>query len=93
KVLDDLGETDSALVVYERAVSSAPMWDDWMDDMAFAVPTWRRLGELYEVRGDRARALHYYGKFVEAWRKADPEFQPRVDAAKARMAALAGEPG
>jgi serine/threonine-protein kinase len=92
KVLDDLGETDSALVVYERAVSSAPMWDDWMDDMAFAVPTWRRLGELYEARGDRARALHYYGKFVEAWRKADPEFQPRVAAAKARMAALAGEP-
>jgi hypothetical protein len=92
RVLDDLGETDSALVVYERAVSSSPMWGDWMDDMAFAVPTWRRLGELYEMRGDRGKALHYYGKFVEAWGKADPEFQPRVAAAKARMAALAGEP-
>ena len=92
KVLDDLGETDSALVVYERAVSSSPMWGDWMDDMAFAVPTWRRLGELFEARGDRAKALQYYGKFVEAWREADPGLQPRVAEAKKRMTALAGEP-
>jgi serine/threonine-protein kinase len=91
RVLDDLGETDSALVVYERAVSSAP-WGDWIEDITFAAPTWRRLGQLHETRGDREKALDYYRKFVEAWRVADPGLQPGVAEAKARMAALAGEP-
>ena len=51
----------------------------------------RRLGELYEERGDRARALEYYGKFVDLWRNADPELQPQVTDVKQRMSRLAGE--
>jgi hypothetical protein len=46
---------------------------------------------MYEVKGDRAKALEYYGKFAELWRDADPVLQPQVKDARARMAALAGE--
>jgi hypothetical protein len=46
-------------------------------------------GELYEARGDRARALDYYGRFVELWKDADPALQPAVREVRARMAALA----
>ena len=52
---------------------------------------YRRVGELYDARGDRQKALEYYGKFVELWKNADPELQPAVKEAKGRMARLARE--
>jgi len=54
-------------------------------------PSLRRLGELYEARGDRAKALEYYGRFVDLWKGADPELQPVVRDMRARAARLAGE--
>ena len=53
----------------------------------------RRLGELYEARGDRQKALEYYDRFVALWSDADAEFQPQVDDIRRRIAALAGERG
>jgi hypothetical protein len=54
-------------------------------------PTYKRLGELYETVGDRAKALQYYGEFVNLWQDADPVLQPQVKEVRGRMAALAGE--
>jgi hypothetical protein len=54
-------------------------------------PSFKRLGEVYESRGDRQRALENYGKFVELWKEADPELQPALREVKVRMAGLAGE--
>jgi eukaryotic-like serine/threonine-protein kinase len=48
-----------------------------------------RLGELYEARGERTRAIEYYSRFVELWKNADPELQPRVRAVKSKLEALA----
>jgi hypothetical protein len=42
---------------------------------------YERLGALYEQRGDTANAILNYGKLVDLWRDADPELQPRVEAA------------
>ncbi|HJS46918.1 MAG TPA: tetratricopeptide repeat protein, partial [Gemmatimonadales bacterium] len=89
-VLDRLGETDSALVVLERAVTM-PRWADVVEAVIWDAATYERLGQLYDARGDRAKALAYYGEFVELWRGADPDLQPRVRTARARMAELAGE--
>ena len=91
RVLDKLGQADSAIAVFERALSQPPSGASWLEEITFIGPTYQRLGELYDARGDREKALLYYGKFVEAWTKADPEWQPRVAGAKARMAQLAGE--
>jgi hypothetical protein len=44
-----------------------------------------RLGELYAEHGDVPRSMEYYGRFVDLWRKADPELQPRVAEVRARM--------
>ena len=41
-------------------------------------PTLFRLGELYENAGDTKRATEYYGRFVDLWKNADAELQPRV---------------
>jgi DNA-binding SARP family transcriptional activator len=54
-------------------------------------PSLRRLGELYEAKGDRAKAVAYYSQFVDLWKDADPALQPAVREAKARVARLVGE--
>jgi eukaryotic-like serine/threonine-protein kinase len=87
---DQAGVADSAIAVYERylALEAEDMgsFDPW-----FYTPVHRRLAELYDARGDRARAAEYYARFVELWRDADPELQPQVQSARERLAALAPE--
>jgi hypothetical protein len=48
----------------------------------------KRLGELYEAAGDRQRAASHYSAFIELWKTADPELQPRVQDVKRRLARL-----
>jgi tetratricopeptide (TPR) repeat protein len=88
---DRAGEADSAIAGYERAYRSA-VTDDTGEDPAFMPIGLLRLGELYEGRGDRDKALHHYERFVEFWRNADPELQPKVSEARERIAALSAEP-
>ena len=47
-----------------------------------------RLGQLYEGMGDTAKAIENYRAFIELWKNADPELQPRVADAKRRLARL-----
>jgi DNA-binding SARP family transcriptional activator len=51
----------------------------------------RRLGELYEQRGERQKAIDYYNEFAELWEDADAELQPLVDDVRQRIARLIGE--
>jgi serine/threonine-protein kinase len=84
---DRLGQADSARVTLERAVTTIAYRDEY-NDAAFYAPALQRLGELYEAKGDRPRAREYYQRFIDRWRKADPALQPRVAAARERLAAL-----
>jgi tetratricopeptide (TPR) repeat protein len=52
-----------------------------------------RLGQLYDETGDLENAAVYYARFVELWAEADPELQPRVLAARARMEEIVRERG
>ena len=86
------GMPDSALAHYQR-------WADigdniWEVGVYFhsAPGAYLRLGELYEAKGDTAKAVDYYGRFTELWREADPEFQPKVREVKRRIAELKAEP-
>ena len=60
----------------------------WEVDKAALGPVLFRLGELNERAGDAAHAAEYYGRFVDLWAHADPELQPRVAEARARIAQL-----
>jgi tetratricopeptide (TPR) repeat protein len=84
-------QPDSALAVYERA-ATAPGLFRLYDVFLSLAPTYRRLGELYEERGDVARAKAYYGRFVDLWKDADPLQQPIVRDVRARLARLSAEP-
>jgi hypothetical protein len=54
-------------------------------DRYWLAPTLYRLGELYENAGDVRHATEYYGRFVDLWKNADPELQPKVAVARGRM--------
>ena len=51
-------------------------------------PAHKRLGELYEAKGDARRAAEHYSAFVELWKRADPDLQPKVAQVRTRLAAL-----
>src|SRR5438876_664876 len=90
RAYDQAGERDSALAVYERAVTT-PGLQRAYDEALTLAPTYRRLGELYEQRGQFDKARHYYGRLVDLWKNADPELQPIVRDVKQRLARPSAE--
>jgi tetratricopeptide (TPR) repeat protein len=87
RAYDLAGEADSALAIYERYVMHPSLFRPYTDSFDLG-PTYERLAALYEQRGDTAKAIYYYGKLVELWKDADPELQPRVEAARRAIEAL-----
>ena len=87
RAYDALGQADSALAVYQRYVSSASPRKFFVDPL-FLAGTLKRLGELYEARGDTARAVSAYARVTALWKNADPELQPRVAEVERHLAAL-----
>ncbi len=86
-------QPDSALAAYQRAVTAPGEISRMFQDGLSQARTDQRLGEMYEERGDKDKALEYYSRFVSLWKDADPVLQPQVKDVKARMAKLAGEAG
>ncbi|MEO8635737.1 MAG: protein kinase [Gemmatimonadales bacterium] len=93
EAFDLAGQPDSAVIYWERAVAVPAEWERFWDDVTSLPRAYQRLGEVYEAKGNRAKALDYYGRFVELWRDADPSLQPRVTDIKQRIARLVAEQG
>jgi tetratricopeptide (TPR) repeat protein len=85
------GEADSAVAVYERALHT-PGLNRAAEERLTLPPTYERLAALYAERGDRDNAIEFYNRFIELWEDADPELQPRVEEARARLASFGEEP-
>ena len=85
------GNADSAVAALTRFVSMRRIGKNDSDSFDLAA-SHERLGRLLEAKGDRAGAAAHYAKFAELWRGADPDLQPRVRAARARVAQLRGAP-
>ena len=91
RAFDAVGQPDSAITWSERYLASAEENRAYEDVMSLA-PTYRRLGELYEEKGDQAKAASYYQKFIDLWRDADADLQPQVAEVKKKLAKVVGEP-
>jgi tetratricopeptide (TPR) repeat protein len=89
RAFDLAGMPDSAIVTFERYLAT-PYWRpiDPRADPTHLAGTYKRLGELYEAKGNRQRAASYYAKFIELWKNADPELQPKVAEVRKRLARL-----
>src|SRR3982751_1126975 len=87
RAFDLAGVADSAIAVYERYVGTK--WHDRSrTDAQYMPAVHKRLGELYEAKGQRDTALAHYRSFLDLWKDADPALQPKVTDAKQRVAAL-----
>ncbi len=89
---DGAGQADSAIAVYERFLSTPVRGRSGFDQTELG-RTLERLGELYDAAGDWEKAAEYYARFVELWKDADPELQPRVEAAQTRLDEIFAERG
>ena len=89
---DLAGQPDSAVLYFERYLAPRQNWRTYVD-VSWRAWTLERLGQLYDEMGDLDQAAGYYGMFVELWKEADPELQPRVQAAQARLEDIVRERG
>jgi tetratricopeptide (TPR) repeat protein len=91
---DLAGQPDSAIAVFERYLATDYWWRHLSagvfagNDHTYLAGSYKRLAELYDAKGDTAKAIDYYGRFVDLWKNADPVLQPKVVAARRRMQAL-----
>jgi tetratricopeptide (TPR) repeat protein len=89
RAFDRANMPDSAIAWFEHYLETPTMQRLNFDLDVSTVPNIsRRLGELYEAKGDRQKAAAYYQKFVELWRNADPELQPQVAEIQQRLVRL-----
>ena len=88
---DQLNQPDSALAAYGRAADSAGTGWLTVESPWTAAPALKRMGELYEAKGDKAKAIESYGRLVDRWTDADPPLQPVVREVKERLVKLTGE--
>jgi len=86
RAFDAASQPDSAIVYFERYLTVPASVRT--DDMYFLAGTYKRLGELYDAGGERAKAASAFARFVELWKDADPEVQPKVREARARLTRL-----
>jgi hypothetical protein len=87
RAFDRANQGDSAIAAFNRYLAVPTPWRfqvDWMADAAVQ----KRLGELYDARGDTANAVKHYAAFTELWKDADPELQPVVQQVKKRLGEL-----
>ncbi len=81
ELLRALGRDQEALGWYDTFT------DDW-GEYWFLAPAELRIAQLREKRGERREAARSYRRFVALWHDADPELQPLVHAAEARIRTL-----
>ncbi|MGQ0643692.1 MAG: protein kinase domain-containing protein [Gemmatimonadaceae bacterium] len=83
---DLAAQGDSAIVHYEEFIAKPELYGE--SQSMFLAGTHKRLGELYVLKGDTAKAESHYAQFLELWKDADLELQPKVREVRERLAAL-----
>jgi tetratricopeptide (TPR) repeat protein len=81
-----LGKDDEALRWLENGFGGTP------DVMTFRAQVLFRLGDIYERKGERQKAIDAYARFVRLWSACDAPLRPAVVDARARLARLTAEP-
>jgi tetratricopeptide (TPR) repeat protein len=89
RAYDAARRPDSATVYFERYLAT-PYWGRGSFELdPIRVPAIReRLGQLYESMGNIDKAIENYRAFIDLWKNADPDLQPRVADARKRLARL-----
>ena len=87
RAFDRADQPDSAIAHYERYASRSEFLS-YLSAPLLLPTSLRRLGELYEAKGDITKAIEKYEEFVKLWQNADPELQPQVAEIRDRVKRL-----
>ena len=88
RAFDAANMADSTIAAYERFIITPFVDRLVMADALGLAGAHKRLGELYEAKGDIPRAIAHDQRYIDLWKSADPELQPLVGEAKRRVARL-----
>ncbi len=89
RAFDAANQADSTIATMERYLAIPPRRLNTLNDAYFLrAMVHERLGQLYEAKGDTAKAVTNYRTFIALWKDAEPEFQPRVAEARRRLEKL-----
>jgi tRNA A-37 threonylcarbamoyl transferase component Bud32/tetratricopeptide (TPR) repeat protein len=89
RAYDQANMADSTIAIYERYLADPDILGGFpLIGAVYTAGVHKRLGELYEAKGDREKALSHYLAFIALWKDADPELQPKVAEVKARVARM-----
>jgi tetratricopeptide (TPR) repeat protein len=92
RAFDLAGMADSAISRYEMSLGFGDALETQRQAGEYPI-TLTRLAERYDEQGDLERAAGYYGRFIELWADADPDLQPRVEAARLRLEEIVSSRG
>ena len=84
RAYEAVGKPDAAVVVYERYISTPWLWRYEPDAVELGW-TMKRLGELYDARGETGKASAVRTRLLQLWRRADPELQPVIADIRGRV--------
>jgi tetratricopeptide (TPR) repeat protein len=89
RAYDLAGKPDSAIAALEAYLTTqTDAIDRIIEDGWSLAGSHKRLAELYDAKNDRAKAMSHYAQFIDLWQNADPDLQPHVQKARARLAQL-----
>jgi tetratricopeptide (TPR) repeat protein len=86
-VLDRMEMADSAIATGEYYLT-VTHFQRIGQDALYRAGILQRLGEMYEAKGNFDKALTHYQAFVDLWKDADAELQPRVRDVRGRIERL-----
>ncbi len=89
RAFDLAGQRDSAITYFQQFIDT-PRSFLW-EDQDWLAGSYKRLGELYESAGNLPKAVTNLERFVELWKDADTELQPKVRDARARLERIRAE--
>jgi tetratricopeptide (TPR) repeat protein len=85
----EAGMPDSALAEYEAyRAQGIGARTRVGPDLALGARRTEQIAQMYDAKGDTAKAIEHYRDFTELWKDADPVLQPRVRAARERLRLL-----
>jgi eukaryotic-like serine/threonine-protein kinase len=89
RAFDLAGQRDSSIVYFQRFVDTPH--NEMFEDQDYLAGSYKRLGELYQAAGDLPKAARNLEKFIELWKNADAELQPKVREARERLTRIRAE--
>jgi serine/threonine-protein kinase len=92
-IMARLGQADSAIALFERAIGTSSAFGGFIYEPGWYAPALLALGELYEARGDRARAADYYQRHIAVFKDPDPAIAKQVAVVRDKLARVTGEQG